>query len=142
MNAAMHVLTDLRPGDKAALLAALARYASAQTLLDAGSLGKLLLAREALGSTGVGHGIALPHARPPGLAASFCAFARLRKPIAYDAIDGTPVDLAFLLLSPADDNDGHLAALAAVSRRLRDRAVAQAIRDAKTDDTIAALLAG
>ena len=136
------VLSNLKPADKPALLAALARYAAERTGLDAAILSKLLLGRETLGSTGVGNGIALPHARPPGLTTNIRCFVRLQKPIAYDAIDGAPVDLAFLLLSPADDNAGHLTALAAVSRRLRNRAVAQAIRDANTDDAIAALLAG
>ena len=142
MTPAILVVSDLKPGDKAALLGSLARLAAEHSGLDAAALTKLLLAREALGSTGVGHGIALPHARPPGLAASLRAFVRLRNPIAYDAIDGAPVDLVFLLLSPAGDNDTHLTALAAISRRLRDRAVAQAIRDAKADAEIAALLGG
>ena len=128
--------------DKARLLGELSRRAA----LDLGGspeyLAGLLGAREALGSTGVGAGIAVPHARLAGLAAPAGFFARLDKPIDYAAIDGQPVDLVFLLLSPPQDSGGHLAALAAVSRRLRDKRVAEALR--RTDDAarLQALLVG
>ena len=133
------VLIDLRAADKASLLAALARHAAAHTGLDATGLRQLLLAREALGSTGVGNGIALPHARA-AMAGMYRCFARLDRPVGFDAIDGAPVDLVFLQISPVDDPASHLAGLAAASRRLRDRVVAQAIRGATEAAQIAALL--
>src|SRR5262249_33641394 len=93
-----------------------------QTILDA------LMSREMLGSTGIGQGVALPHARLSGLQRFFGLFARLERPINFDAIDDRPVDLVFLLLIPEKAGNDHLAALAAVSRRLRDRDVAARLR--------------
>ena len=81
--------------------------------------------RESLGSTGVGAGIAIPHAQVPTLDQFFGVFARLDQPIDYDAIDGQPVDLVFLLLIPGNTRE-HLKALAAISRRLRDAEIANA----------------
>ena len=98
-----------------------------------------LAAREALGSTGVGGGIAVPHARIATLAAPSGFLARLDRPVGFDAVDGRPVDLVFLLLSPAADAE-HLRALAAVSRRLRTPEVAQAMRAAPQGALRAALL--
>jgi PTS system nitrogen regulatory IIA component len=137
-----HVIPRLKAGDKSRLLNEMARRAAPVAGATATDLAALLAAREALGSTGVGSGIAVPHARVPGLLAPSGFFARLDKPIDYAAIDGRPVDLVFLLLSPTHEAGGHLAALAAVSRRLRDRAVADALR--KTDDParMQALLVG
>jgi PTS system nitrogen regulatory IIA component len=137
-----NVIPRLKAGDKGRLIAELAKRAAAAVGLTATELVALLAAREALGSTGVGAGIAVPHARVEGLAAPLGFFARLEKPIDYEAIDGQPVDLVFLLLSPPQEAGGHLAALAAVSRRLRDRRTAEALR--KTDDParMQALLVG
>jgi PTS system nitrogen regulatory IIA component len=136
------VFPRLKVPDKARLLSELARRAAASLGSTAPDLAALLAAREALGSTGVGSGIAVPHARVDGLVSPTGFFARLDKPIDYDAIDGQPVDLVFLLLSPTQEAGGHLAALAAVSRRLRDRKVADALR--RTDDParMQALLVG
>ncbi len=85
-------------------------------------------------------GIAVPHARLPGLAEPAGFFARLDRPIAFDAIDGRPVDLVFLLLSPEGADAVHLARLAAASRRLRDPAVLAAIRAARTPAALIAAL--
>jgi nitrogen PTS system EIIA component len=115
------VALDLRVRDKAQLLQELAKRAepssgglSADTILAA------LRSREQLGSTGLGKGFALPHARIEGLTRFVGLLARLARPIDYDAIDNAPVDLVFLLLMPADAGNNHVAALAAVSRRFRD----------------------
>jgi PTS system nitrogen regulatory IIA component len=136
------VIPRLKAGDKSRLLAELARRAAPDVGLTPQALGALLGAREALGSTGVGSGIAVPHARVDGLMAPMGFFTHLDRAIDYDAIDGQPVDLVFLLLSPARESGGHLAALAAVSRRLRDRKIAEALR--RTDDParLQALLTG
>jgi PTS system nitrogen regulatory IIA component len=135
-----HVFVRLRAADKAKLLADLSKRAAAALGLSLPAIAGPLAAREALGSTGVGSGIAVPHARIEGLTALAGFFARLDKPIDYAAIDSRPVDLVFLLLSPAQGSGDHLAALAAVSRRLRDKAVAEAIRSCETAPEMRALL--
>lgn len=133
------VLDRLRVADKPALLNLLAREAGAALGLAPAAIAAALAAREALGSTGTGGGIALPHARLPALAAPVGFLARLDRPVAFDAVDGRPVDLVFLLLSPAADA-AHLRALAAVSRRLRTPGVAEAMRGAPSTALRAALL--
>ncbi len=134
-----HVFDRLRAADKAALLTALARAAGERLGLAPAGIAAGLAAREALGSTGIGGGIAVPHARINTLAAPSGFFARLDRPVAFDAVDGRPVDLVFLLLSPAADGE-HLRALAAVSRRLRMPGVAEAMRTAAPAALRAALL--
>ena len=88
--------------------------------------------RETLGPTGVGHGIALPHARLEDLNRIAGIFIRLEKPLDYDSVDRQPVDLVFGLLAPKDSGVDHLKALALVSRTMRDQALVQKLR-ANTD---------
>jgi PTS system nitrogen regulatory IIA component len=137
-----HIFPKLRLADKPRLLADLSRRAAAATDRPAQDIGSVLMAREQLGSTGVGSGIAVPHARLDGLSQLFGFFARLEKPVDYESIDGKPVDLVFLLLSPAQGASDHLSALAAVSRRLRDKSVAEAIRATADAARIRGLLIG
>jgi PTS system nitrogen regulatory IIA component len=134
-----HVLDHLRAADKAALLNALARAAGEALGLPPAEIAASLAAREALGSTGTGGGIAVPHARMAALATPAGFLARLDRPVAFDAVDGRAVDLVFLLLSPPEDAE-HLRALAAVSRRLRMPGVAEAMRAAPPGGLRAALL--
>ena len=84
--------------------------------------------RESLGPTGVGNGIALPHARLEGLTSIVGLFVRLEKPLEYDSVDRQPIDLAFCLLAPKDSGVDHLKALALVSRTMRDAAVCAKLR--------------
>ena len=84
--------------------------------------------RERLGSTGIGDGIAIPHAKYVGLSETIGLVARLKPALDFDAVDGRPVDLVFLLLAPASSDKMHLNALAAVSRRLRNREVIAKLR--------------
>lgn len=84
--------------------------------------------RESLGPTGVGHGVALPHARVPDLDRVIGVFVRLEKPVDFDAVDRLPVDLVFGLFAPLDSGVEHLKALATVSRTLRDAAVCAKLR--------------
>lgn len=123
---------SLRAGNKSQLLQELARRAAQALHLDVKAVLDAIAAREALGSTGIGAGVAVPHAKIPGLTDFFALFARLDKPVAYDAVDGEPVDLVFLLLVPPDGDTDHLAALACVARRLRDPETARRLR-AQTD---------
>src|SRR2546421_7086615 len=100
-----------------------------------------LLQREKLGSTGVGNGIAIPHGKLPKLDKLFGLFARLDRPIDFDALDGQPVDLIFLLLAPETAGADHLKALARVARLLRDSDVARKLRQSRDAEAIYAVLA-
>jgi len=115
-------------GDKAELLCLLAHRAASILSADGDFLFDLLMAREQLGSTATAHGYALPHSEWKGLTTFFGMFARLAKPIDFGGLDGRRVDLVFLLLSPPDAGRAHLAALAAVARRLRGAAIAAQLR--------------
>src|SRR5215471_547656 len=101
-----------------------------------------LAERERLGTTGIGNGVAIPHCRLAELTRLYGLFARLERPIPYEAIDDEPVDLLFLLLAPADAGAEHLKALARVSRLLRDRAMCEKLRGANSADALYALLTG
>ena len=107
----------------------------------AGEVADGLAAREKLGSTGFGGGVAIPHARLPGLARVRGLFLRLAQPIEYKALDDAPVDLVFALLSPPDAGADHLKALAQVSRRLRDIGFVAKLRGAGSTDALYALFA-
>lgn len=96
--------------------------------LDAGLVTDALRAREALGPTGVGHGVALPHARLAGLTEVVGCFLLLDKPIDFESVDRQPVDLAFVLLAPENAGVDHLKALALVARTLRDASICAKLR--------------
>jgi PTS system nitrogen regulatory IIA component len=98
-----------------------------------------LMEREALGSTGLGSGVAVPHARLTGLDSVKAVFVRLDTPVAYDAVDDRPVDLMFALFAPPRDGAEHLRALAAVSRAMRSAELREQLRQARTEDAIRAL---
>jgi PTS system nitrogen regulatory IIA component len=134
-----NVIVGLRAGDKAQLLRELARRAAAALALDQQVILDALQAREALGSTGLGKGFALPHARLDALSRYFALFVRLARPIDFAAIDERPVDLVILLLTPLNDSQ-HLATLAALSRPLRDDAFVQRLRLAPDAAAVRALL--
>lgn len=99
-----------------------------------------LLERESLGPTGVGHGVALPHARIEGLDKVSAAFLRLDKPMDFDAVDRQQVDLAMCLFAPVDCGVAHLKALALVSRTLRDPAICAKLRANDDSTTLYAIL--
>ena len=96
--------------------------------------------RERLGSTGVGNGVALPHARIDGMDRVVAAFVRLSEPLEFDAIDGRPVDLVCFLLAPSDCGGAHLRALARVSRLLRRPETRQRLRAAPNAESLYAIL--
>jgi nitrogen PTS system EIIA component len=134
-----HVVVGLRVADKAQLLRELARRAASALSLDHRTILDALQAREALGSTGLGKGFALPHARLDALSRNFALFVRLGRPIDFAAIDDRPVDLVILLLTPTNGSQ-HLATLAALSRPLRDDAFMQRLRRAPDAASVHALL--
>ena len=123
-------LVDVRAFDKTRLLQELGRRAAATLNLAAERISAEILKREELGSTGTGGGVAIPHARIQGLNRSFGILARLNKPINFEAIDGRPVDLLFLLLLPANPAGEELKALASVARKLRDPGCLRRLRSA------------
>ena len=123
-------LTELRAPDKTRALQELSARAAATLKLDADRVSADLLKREELGSTGMGNGVAIPHARFAELAKPFGILARLKKAIAFDAIDAQPVDIVFLLLLPSAADAGQLNALACVARKLRDPKVLAELRRA------------
>lgn len=98
-----------------------------------------LLERERLGSTGLAGGVALPHARMPGIAESRGAFLRLAEPVPFDALDGAPVDLVFALLVPEDATDEHLQLLARLAGMFSDSALRDRLREADAEEAIAIL---
>jgi PTS system nitrogen regulatory IIA component len=110
--------------------------------MDTQKICDALVAREHMGSTGIGAGIAVPHARMDGLKDIFALFARLDQPIDFAAVDGRPVDVIVLLLIPPDAGSRHLAALACVSRQLRRPGMAERLRRAKDAGELYALLTG
>jgi PTS system nitrogen regulatory IIA component len=114
-------LLDVRARDKTHLIGEIAReFGRLVPGLKPEVVETALRAREQLGSTGLGAGFALPHARIEGLGVYAGMFLRLAKPIEFDAIDAKPVRLVFVLLIPAETSVSHVAALAAISRRFRD----------------------
>jgi PTS system nitrogen regulatory IIA component len=108
--------------------------------LKTGDVLEALLAREEEGSTGVGGGVAVPHARLPGLDKVRGVFVRLETPVAFGSVDDQPVDLLFVLLAPKGARTEHLRALARVARALRRPDLREQLRQARTQDALYALL--
>lgn len=108
--------------------------------LDAEAVLEGLIEREAAGSTGVGEGVAIPHARLEGLEAIRAVVVRLDAPVAFDALDDKPVDLLIALLAPPEANAQHLRALARVARMMRQADMRKALRQASSTDAIHVLL--
>ncbi len=136
------VVLDVRAADKVALLRDLAQRAANAAHISAQTIFNELSRREELGSTGIGGGIAIPHARFAGIDAPVAVAARLKPPINFDSIDGLPVDLVFVLLIPSSSNTDHLNALAAVSRKLRERPVVEQLRLSRDAESFYRVLAG
>lgn len=108
--------------------------------LDARDVFEAVMERERLGTTGVGHGVAIPHARIPGLQRTAGAFARLSNGVDFEAVDDAPCDLVFLLLAPESAGADHLRALAKVSRVLRREDIRTALRSARSHDGLCNVL--
>jgi PTS system nitrogen regulatory IIA component len=134
------VVAQLRASNKKQALQELAKRAAVATGLHERAIYDVLIERERLGSTGIGMGIAVPHGKLSGLAGLCGIFARLERPIPFEAIDDEPVDLIFLLLAPEAAGADHLKALALVARLLRDRVVCEKLRGTDNADALYALL--
>ena len=151
-NRDMMALSDLLPEDgvnadlavssRKQALQALSEVAAKYAPVKARTILELVLERERLGSTGVGEGVAIPHARVDGIDTVYGVFARLRSPVDFDSVDGRPVDLIFMLLAPEHSSAEHLKALARVSRLLRREDMRERLRSAPDEDALIALLGG
>ncbi len=137
-----HVQEGLTCANKKALFQQLGLLASRVLSLDSKTVVSALTEREKLGSTGFGSGVAIPHGKVEGLDKVVGLFVRLSAPIDFQSVDGLPVDLVFVLLSPPLAGAEHLKSLASVSRLLRDKQMLAKLRGASTTDAIYALLAG
>lgn len=136
------ILADVSVNSKRQALQTIADVAARQLRLDSDLVLQALLEREKLGSTGVGLGVAVPHAALAGLDRMYGIFIRLETPVSYDAIDDMPVDLVFALLAPENAGTEHLRALAKVSRVLRQKDIRDQLRRIDNPDAIYAVLTG
>jgi PTS system nitrogen regulatory IIA component len=134
------VIPTLKASSKKQVLQELAALAAAESSAKESEVFGVLLERERLGTTGVGHGVAIPHGRLTGLGRLLGFFARIDTPVDFDAVDGEPVDLVFLLLAPEGEGADHLKALARISRLLRDRSLCDKLRGSRTADALYALI--
>jgi PTS system nitrogen regulatory IIA component len=135
------IIPALKVNGKKQALQEIATKAAELTGQSERAIFEILLQREKLGSTGVGNGVAIPHGKLPKLNKVFGMFARLERAVDFEALDGQPVDLIFLLLAPEGAGADHLKALARVARLLRDPEVARKLRDSRDADAIYAVLA-
>jgi len=126
--------------NKRQALAVVSEIAARNFGLEAGLILDALAEREQAGSTGVGHGVAAPHARLDGLGRMRGVFVRLEQPVEFESVDDQPVDLIFALFAPTDAGTEHLRALARVSRLLRQPELREQLRNARTADAMHALL--
>lgn len=134
------VIPHLHATSKKQALQELAKRAAGVSGMHERAIFDVLLERERLGTTGVGNGIAIPHGKLPNLDRLYGLFAKMDKPIDFDAIDEQPVDLIFLLLAPESAGADHLKALARVSRLLRDKSGCEKLRGTDSAEALYAIL--
>lgn len=134
------VIPALKVNGKKQALQELAARAAELSGQSERAIFEILLQREKLGSTGIGHGIAIPHGKLPKLERLFGLFARLERPVDFESLDGQPVDLVFLLLAPEGAGADHLKALAQVARLLRDPETANKLRESRDAEALYAVL--
>ena len=134
------VIANLKATSKKQVLQELAHRAGRLMRLSDRLVFETLLERERLGSTGVGQGIAIPHGKLSGIDRLYGVFARLETPVDFEAIDGQPVDLIFLLLAPDNAGADHLKALAQISRLMRNGAMVERLRGCDDQAALYALL--
>jgi PTS system nitrogen regulatory IIA component len=134
------MIASLKAKNNKQLLQALSAHAARLTGLEERDIFDTLLQRERLGSTGLGQGIAIPHGKFAGLTRIVGVFAKLAEPVDFDAVDGAPVDIVFLLLAPEGAGADHLKALARISRLLRDNSAVEKLRASKDAAALYAVL--
>jgi PTS system nitrogen regulatory IIA component len=134
------IIPALKVNSKKQAIQEIAARAAAVSTQNERVIFETLLQRERLGSTGIGHGVAIPHGKLPKLDKLFGVFARLERPIDFESLDGQPVDLVFLLLAPEGAGADHLKALAKVARLLRDPGTAHKLRESHDAEALYAVL--
>ncbi|MND39073.1 Nitrogen regulatory protein [compost metagenome] len=134
------IIPALKTTSKKQLLQVLATKAAKLTGVSEREIFDVILQRERLGSTGVGHGIAIPHGKLNGISSISGIFARLESPVDFEALDDEPVDLVFLLLAPEGAGADHLKALSRIARVLRDQDLAAKLRQTDSASAIYAFL--
>jgi PTS system nitrogen regulatory IIA component len=134
------IIPALKVNSKKQAIVELAARAAALTGQNERVIVEILQQREKLGSTGIGQGVAIPHAKLPKLDKLTGIFARLDRAIEFDSLDRQPVDLIFLLLAPEGAGADHLKALARIARLLRDPEVAQKLRESRDAEALYAVL--
>lgn len=134
------IIPSLQVKSKKQALHELSQRAAEVTSLPARELFDMLLQRERLGSTGLGRGIAVPHAKMRNLKSIVCLFARMAEPVDFDSLDNEPVDLIFLLIAPEHASGDHLKALARLSRLLREPDVLARLRASEDKETLYGVL--
>jgi nitrogen PTS system EIIA component len=128
---AANVVLDLQVSSKKRLFEQAGLLFENQHGIARSTVFESLFAREKLGSTGLGQGVAIPHGRIKGLKESLCAFLRLQQPVPFDAPDGAPVTLAFVLLVPEKATEKHLQILSELAQMFSDRSLREAMAAAK-----------
>ncbi|MBE0402037.1 PTS IIA-like nitrogen-regulatory protein PtsN [Halomonas citrativorans] len=135
------VLYDVPGGSKKRVLEFFSTFIAQNTpSLDSQEVFSRLIGRERLGSTGIGNGVAIPHARSPHCVTPIAGFLKLSEPIDFDAIDGDPVDLVFVLLVPEEADDTHLSLLGQVATIMNDASTRQALRKTSSQRDLLDLL--
>ncbi|MEN2494293.1 MAG: Nitrogen regulatory protein [Hyphomicrobiaceae bacterium hypho_1] len=135
-----HIIMPLEAGTKKQCLQELAKKAEELSNISQRAIFETLLQRERLGSTGLGKGIAVPHVKFKDFDHITCIFARLNKPVDFEALDNVPVDLIFLLLAPGHASGDHLKALARISRLLREPDICRCLRSSTNIQDIVEVL--
>lgn len=131
------VSVDLKSQGKREVLAEMcALLGGVKKLSDPEKMVQVLMEREALGSTGIGQGVAIPHGKTAAVAGQVAAIGISKKGVNFESLDGEPVHIVFLLIAPPDAAGNHLKALAKVSRLLKDKFFRQALRDAKNPEEL------
>ncbi|MDE2445218.1 MAG: PTS IIA-like nitrogen regulatory protein PtsN [Alphaproteobacteria bacterium] len=137
---ARSVLPAVKAQSKKHLLQELSQAMAGLVAVDHRIIFETLLTREKLGSTGLGQGIAIPHGRLPNITRVYGLFAKLSAPVAYDSVDGEPIDMVFVLLSPDHAGADHLKALARISRLLREPGTMAKLRGTASAEGLYAIL--
>ncbi len=134
------IIANAKSNSKKQVLQDIAEVAAAESEIAARTIFDLLLQRERLGSTGIGNGVAIPHGKVKGLNRINGVFARLSKPVSFDAMDDEPVDLIFAILAPEGSGADHLKALSRVARIMRNQDTLTALRQSTDREVIYSLL--
>ncbi len=131
------ITTDLKSQTKKEVITELVELlVKAKKVKNVNEVVKILMEREQLGSTGIGQGVAIPHGKTDSISGTVAAFGASKKGIEFEALDGEPVYLVFLLLAPTEAAGTHLKALAKISRLLKDKFFREALREAREPEEV------